>query len=272
MAVCTAREIRDSENVFIGIGVPLLGGMLAKATHAPNATLFYECGSVGAERFRPSYTVSDTTHGDRPYYITTMTRTFSDIQRGYMDVAVIGAAQIDIYGNLNTTVVGDYNSPITRLPGSGGANDAGSSAKRIICMMALEKKRFLKRVNYITTPGFIDGPEGRKKAGILGGGPSVVITNKGIMRFDDKTKEMYLASVYPGVSVDDIKKEVSWELKVASDLNQVEPPKTQEIQMLRTFDSMGIILGETKKKITFEEWVKKYQESTEALWKLADIC
>ena len=246
MAAATAREIKDGEKVFIGIGLPLMAGLLAKATHAPNMTIVYESGCFGTLQQRVSYNVGDSSCTDGIFYTTSLWRTFSDQQRGYIDVGILGGAQIDKYGNLNTTAIfgeGDYRRPKVRLPGSGGGNDIGSSAGRTIVTMRLERRRFLPRVDYITTPGHLEGGNSRKRAGLCGGGPATVITDKCIFRFDKVTKEMYLSSLHPGVSVGDIKREVQWILRVAPDLKTTEPPTVEGVRLMRGIDPSGVILG-----------------------------
>jgi len=246
MVAATAREIKDGELVFIGIGLPLMAGLLAKAMHAPNITIVYESGCFGPQQQRIVYNVGDSGCTDGALYVTSLWRTFSDQQRGYIDIGILGGAQIDKYGNLNTTAVfgeGDYWKPKVRLPGSGGGNDIGSSARRTVIIMRLERRRFVPRVDYITTPGYLDGGDSRERAGVCGGGPVAVITDKCIFRFDKVTKEMYLDSLHPGVSVDDVKKEVQWDLKVAPDLKTTEPPSVEEVKFIREIDPLGLILG-----------------------------
>ena len=246
MVAATAKEIKDGETVFIGIGLPLVAGLLAKATHAPNVSIVYESGCFGTLQQRISYNVGDSSCTDGVFYTTSLWRAFSDQQRGYIDVGVLGGAQIDKYGNLNTTAIfgeGDYRRPKVRLPGSGGANDIGSSAGRTVITMRLERRRFVPRVDYLTTPGYLDGGDSRKRAGLCRGGPVVVITDKCLFRFDKVTKEMYLDSLHPSVSVEDVKGEVQWSLKVAPNLKVTEPPSVEEVMLMREIDPSGTILG-----------------------------
>ncbi len=246
MAAVASREIKDGENVFIGIGVPLMAGLLAKNTHAPHITLIYESGCVGAQQYRISYNVGDSSCADEALYWTSQWRIFSDLQCGYIDLGMLGGAQIDRYGNMNTTAIfgaGGYESPQARLPGSGGGNDIGSSAKRTVFMMSLEKRRFLPRVDYITTPGYLDGWDSREKAGLCGGGPVSVITNKCILKFEKDSKEMYVDSLYPNVTLEEVKKEITWDIKVAPELKTIEPPTAQQVKIMRDIDPSGIILG-----------------------------
>src|SRR3990170_4279022 len=206
MAVAASREIRDGEVAFIGTGLPMLGGMLAKATTAPNAILIFESGFVDARPKRTPLSIGDACLVPGAAMLCGLTEVFGLLlQPGYVDVGFIGAAQIDRFGNLNTTVIGDYATPKVRLPGSGGGNDIGSLAKRIVVMLTQDVRKFVERVDYVTTPGYLDGPGGRERAGLPRGGPAAVITDLGIYRFDEATKEMFLESVHPGVRIEDIK-------------------------------------------------------------------
>lgn len=246
MTTATAREIKDGENVFIGIGVPLIAGLLAKSTHAPNMTLVYEAGCVGTMQQRVSYNVGDSACTDKALYVTSQWRIFSDLQKGYIDIGILGGAQIDKYGNMNTTAIfgeGDYGKPLVRLPGSGGANDIGSSARRTVYMMTLEKRRFVSHVDYITTPGYLNGGDSRERVGLCGSGPVSVITNKCIFKFDEGTKEMYVESLHPYVAIEEVRKEVTWDIKIAPKLKITEPPTVQQVKFIRELDPSGIILG-----------------------------
>jgi glutaconate CoA-transferase subunit B len=271
MAAAAAKEIKNREMVFVGIGLPLMAGLLAKATHAPDITLVYESGCFGTVQQRVSYNVGDSACADGAFYVTSLWRTFSDMQRGYIDVGIIGGAQIDRYGNLNTTVLlgyGNYQKPKTRLPGSGGGNDIGSSAKRTIIIMRLERRRFAPKVDYLTTPGHLKGWDSRKKAGLYGGGPAAVITDKCIFRFEEVTREMYLDSLHPGVSLEDVKKQVQWNLKVAEKLKITEPPTMGEVKLIRELDPSGIIIGAdsaTADIKNFNQWANLTEKTIKML-------
>src|SRR5512137_1605290 len=216
MAICAAREIRDGEIAFIGTGLPMLGGMLAKHTHAPNCIMIFESGVVDARPKRTPLSIGDACLVPGSVMLCGLTEVFGLImQAGYVDVGYIGGAQIDKYGNLNTTIIGDYHAPRVRLPGSGGANDIGSLAKRTIIMMKQDRLKFVEKLDYVTTPGYLGGPGGRERAGLPRGGPACVISDMGVYRFDPETKVMYLDSVHPGLSVEEIRRNVSWDLRVA---------------------------------------------------------
>lgn len=268
MAAVCAREIKDKELVFVGVGIPMLAGLVATKTHAKNTVLVYEAGGLGAMSRRLPYTISDNPTTDNALMAGEMWRVFADTQCGMVDKGVVGGAQIDKYGNLNTTVITkngtkSYKEPAIRLPGSGGANDIASSCKETIIVMRLEPGKFVERVDYITTPGYIDGPGAREKAGLRWGGPTAVITNKCILRFDNKTKEMYLDSLYPGVTVEEITTIIKWDLKVAKELKTVEPPLVEQLEIMHKMDPNGIILG-TKtvtKEESFEDFYQKMKSA-----------
>jgi len=208
--------------------------------------------------------IGDNACGENAICITSLWRAFSDQQRGYFDMGMLGGAQVDKYGNLNSTAIfgaGSYDKPKTRLPGSGGANDIAISAKRTLIMMNQQKRRFLEKVDFVTSPGYLDGPGCREKYGYPGGGPAVIISNMAIFRFDEKTKEAYLESVHPGVSADDVRKEVSWDLKVSPDLKTTPPPTKEEADIIRTLDSLKIYTGGGLKSLTFENYIKMLNSS-----------
>jgi len=149
-------------------------------------------------------------------------------------VGFLSGSQVDKYGNINTTVIGDYHNPKSRLPGSGGANPIGSLAKRVIIIALHDSRRLAERVDFITTPGYIDGPGARERWGLPAGtGPSAIITNKAILRFDPESKEAYLASYHPGSSVEEVVRLTPWKLKVADDVHETEPPRREELRVLR---------------------------------------
>jgi len=245
MAICAAREIRDGEIAFIGTGLPMLGGMLAKYTTAPHCIMIFESGVVDARPKRTPLSIGDACLVPGSVMLGGLTEVFGLImQPGYVDVGFIGAAQIDRFGNLNTTVIGDYFAPKARLPGSGGANDIGSLAKRFIVMLKQDARKFVERVDYVTTPGYLDGPGGRAHAGLPRGGPAAVITDLGLYRFDSETKEMFLESFHPGLSVEEVRANVSWDLKVSPKVRSTKPPTKRELRILRTkCDPEGIFLG-----------------------------
>ena len=214
MTVTAAKEVRNGDIVFIGIGVPLIAGLLAKLTHAPQATLIFEAGCIGPEPLRMVWFIDDNGCHDQAICITTLSRVFSDMQRGYYDLGILGAAQVDKHGNINSTMIEAPHLQV-RLPGSGGGNDIGSSVYRLLIMAKLEKRRFVSHLDYLTTPGYLEGGNSRERAGLVGKGPIAVITDKCTFRFAEHTNEMILDSVYPDVKPEEVMREVSWDLKIS---------------------------------------------------------
>ena len=200
MVVRCAKEINDGEVVFAGVGLPLVVVSFAMATHAPDMILFTEGGSIRATAPPGlAITVDDPAlfcNGDASFG---MLSTMAALQRGEVDVGFIGGAQIDKYGNINSTGIGDWTKPetFTYFAGSGGANDMATCSKRVLAIMPQDPKKFVETVDYLTTPGFLDGPGARQRLGMIGGGPAVVVSTMGVYKFDEKTCEMYLAEYYP---------------------------------------------------------------------------
>jgi len=243
MAVAAAREINDHEIVFAGTGLPMLGAMLAQHTNAPNCVIVFEAGAVDCKLAHLPMSVGDPRTMRFASTATGLFDVFSTVlQRGFIDVGFLGGAQVDMYGNINTTCIGDYRRPKVRFPGSGGSGDIACLSKRTIIIAVHEKRRFPERCDYITSPGWIDGQEGRKRAGLPWGGPSAVITTLGVLRFDEQTKRAYLASYHPGVTPEQIQENTGFELDV-SRANETEPPTEAEIRVLREkVDPEGIFL------------------------------
>ncbi|MEM2085998.1 MAG: CoA-transferase [Archaeoglobaceae archaeon] len=270
MVAATSREIKDRETIFAGVGLPCLGALTALLTHAPRAIIATEGGCIGPLPKRLLLGIGDNACAENAICTTSLWRLFSDLQRGYFDVGMLGGAQVDKYGNLNSTAIfgkGSYLNPAVRLPGSGGANDIASSAKRTIIMIPLDKRKFVEKVDYITSPGHIDGKM-REKLKLRGGGPSAVITDKCIFRFDKNTKEMYLDALFPGVTIDDVLSNMSFEIKVSPNLRTVEPPTEEEVQIIRTLDPKGIYTGDGLSKLTFEDYIQMLEDSYRNIGKL----
>lgn len=246
MAVAAAREIKDGEIVFAGTGLPMLGAMLAQYTYAPNCVIVFEAGAIDCKLAHLPMSVGDPRTLRLASTATGLLDVFSTVlQRGYIDVGFLSGAQVDAYGNINATCIGDYHRPKVRFPGSGGSADIACLAKRTVIIMVHEKRRFPKRVDYITSPGWIDGPDGRKRAGLRWGGPSAIITTLGILRFDERTKQAYLASYHPTVTPEQVKDNTGFELDVSRAV-MTEPPTETEIKILRKkVDPEGIFLKKT---------------------------
>lgn len=274
MASVVARMIRNDDVTFIGVGIPLIAGIVAVATHAPEAILVYEGGGIGARTQRVPWTISDNPTTDNALAAVQMWRVFSDQQRGLVTLGIIGGAEIDRFGNLNTTVIygpgGSYTRPKIRLPGSGGANDIASSALRTIIMMRLEKGKFVERVQFITSPGYLSGgPDARQKAGLHGHGPVAVVTEKCVFGFEENTKEMYLKHLYPGITVEAIREMVDWDIKVSDTLSEVEPPTEEQVRIMRAFDPMNLVLG--KKSDLKNESFDSFYTKMKAAYKSIDL-
>ncbi|MFO7883768.1 MAG: CoA-transferase [Desulfobacteraceae bacterium] len=237
MVAAASREIRNREIVFVGMRLPLLGFLVAKELYAPDATGLYELGLVrDAAAPEPILTMGDLPNLANATWITSTWDMMGILQKGDVDVSFIGGAQVDRFGNLNTSCVGDYQQPATRLPGSGGACDLACLAKRHIIIMAHQRHRFVEKVDFITSPGFGSGGSWRREQGLPRGGPSAVITDKGVLRFDAQTKEMVLVSIHPGVSEKDILESTGWELKISPSLCETKSPSQEEMAALEKFD------------------------------------
>ncbi len=244
MAVAASREIKDGEKVIIGTGLPLLGAFLAQKTHAPNIVAIYESGAIDCKPLVTPFSVADSVLAPGSAMQGGLMEGLGIVHAGDLDVGFLGGAQIDKYGNLNTHVIGDYRNPSVRFAGSGGSNDIGAGCKRTIIMMLHQKQRFPEKVDFVTTPGYFGGGKEREKMGFYGNGPSVVVSTLGILRFDPVTKEMYLASNHPGISIQTIKDNTGWDLKIAPDIHETEPPTPEQIRMLREeLDPTGVFLG-----------------------------
>ena len=267
MIVASAREIQDGDLIFAGVGNPTLGALLACVTHAPNALIATESGCIGPHPKRIILGIGDNAGLENSICTTSLWRLFSDQQRGFVDIGMVGGAQIDKFGNLNSTAIfggQDYETPVSRLPGSGGANDIASSAKRTVISIPLQRRRFMERVDYITSPGFLEGGNSREKAGLLRGGPCAVITDKCIFRFDEETKEMMLDSVHPGYTVEDIQAEVPWKLKVSDEIKETAPPSDREQRLIKMLDPKGIYTGNGLRDMGFEEYLDILNNSLES--------
>lgn len=234
MATVSARELRDGEVVFVGIGLPNLACNLARVTHAPNLTLIYESGAVGAVPERLPVSIGDPALVTGSAMIATMADVFQYfLQGGKIDVGFLGGAQIDRWGNVNTTVIGDYAKPKVRLPGSGGALEIAVHSKRTLLMSKLSKRVFPENVDFVTSPGHRYKGKSRASFGMPGAGPIKVITDMCILEVDLDSGEMVLAALYPGVRIDDVRENVGWALKARDSLSEVAPPSSEDLRLLR---------------------------------------
>jgi len=244
MVAAAAHEIADGEVVFVGMRLPLLGFQLAKSTHAPDAIGVYELGIIREKPApEPILTMGDLPNLYKAQWLSDTADIMGMLQRGLVEVSFIGGAQVDRFGNLNTTYIGRPEKTKTRLPGSGGACDLASLAKRHIIIMNHEKRRFVPRVDYITSPGYGDGPGWRQAVGLPRGGPSAVITTLGVLRFDPQTSEMILDSVHPGISIQQVLDSTGWPLKISPQLTETPEPSHDELVTLRKLDLDGFWTG-----------------------------
>ena len=260
LIIAVAKEIHDHEHVILGVGLPTTAGALAKALYAPHALLMMESGIIDFEPLLPLSHIADA-HSCRGFsYATDLFSAFTMTYRGFVDVCFLGVGQVDRYGNLNTTVIGDYYNPTLRLPGSGGAADFISYAKRTVLTML--GGNFVNRLDYMTSPGYLEGGDSREKSGLFpkGSGPSMLLTTKGVFRFDEKTKEIYLAQIHPRVNIEDIKKEVPWDLKIAADLSETPRPTDEEIDFIRRFAPAQSAGRELALELTMANVAKKTKE------------
>jgi acyl CoA:acetate/3-ketoacid CoA transferase beta subunit len=243
MAVGAARQLRNFEVVFVGTGLPMLAGMLALHTHAPRAVIMYESGYIGCGNIDTARIIGDIRLMYNLTQVTTMVDVCGLLQSGKVDVGFLGGAQVDKYGNINATVIGDYRHPKVRLPGAGGAVDIATHAKRLLIIVNHEKRRFPEKVDYVTSPGWLSGGNTRMKAGIHWGGPDRVITDLAIMGFDVDTKRMRLESIHPGVTIENVRDQTGFELIVPDKIPTTTPPTIEEIRILReVVDPTGFFL------------------------------
>ncbi|ACL03796.1 Putative glutaconate CoA-transferase, beta subunit [Desulfatibacillum aliphaticivorans] len=235
MACCGAREIEDNNVVIVGTGFPTMSANIAKYTHAPNAVLMQESGVIDAQPKRPALSVGDPCLNPGAAMIGGLVDIMGMLlQAGHVDVGFLSGSQVDRFGNINTTVIGPYEAPKTRLPGSGGANPIGCLARKTLIIALHDKRRLAHKVDFITTPGYIDGPGAREKWGMPENtGPHVLITNKAVLRFDKDTKEAYLASYHPGSTIEEIRDNTPWDLQVSDSVHETIPPTEEELRALR---------------------------------------
>ena len=234
MAAVAARELSDGEVVFVGIGLPNLACNLARATHSPHLVLIYESGAVGAVPERLPVSIGDPALVTGSLMVCGMADVFQlFLQNGKIEVGFLGGAQVDRYGNINTTVIGPYEGPKVRLPGSGGAPEIAIHARRTLVVAKLSPRAFPERVDFITSPGQRANGVSRKQLGMPGAGPVKVITDKGVLEADEQSGEMVLAALYPGVEVSEVKAGVGWELRCRPRLERIDPPTATELRLLR---------------------------------------
>jgi len=244
MVVVAARMLKDRETVLVGVGQPNLAANVAMRLQAPHLNMVYESGAVGSNPTRMPLSIGDPCLVTGAKSVCSMYEQFAYyLQGGRIDVGFLGGAQIDKYGNINSTVIGQYNAPKVRLPGSGGACDIASNVKKIIVITPHEKRRFVEKVDFRTSPGFLDGKEAWKKLKLQGGGPYAVITDLCVMKFDETTGEMTLVSLHPGVTAEKVQENTPWKLKVADKVETTPAPTEKELAVVRALDPDRMYLG-----------------------------
>ena len=235
MITAAARALRGVRTVFVGVGLPNIACNLARQTIAPDLELLYESGVYGAQPPRLPLSIGDPTLVTGALSVVSMADLFGlYLQGGRVEVALLGGAQIDRYGNLNTTVIGDYEHPKTRLPGSGGACEIACNAQRIFMIMQLKKRAFVEKLDFCTSPGHVNGSDTRQRSGIPGMGPELVITDRALFNFENEEREMQLASLYAGVTREQVQAEMGWQVRIARNLIETPPPSHDELQLIRT--------------------------------------
>jgi glutaconate CoA-transferase subunit B len=235
--------LRDGDVVFVGVGLPNLACNLARRTHAPNLVMIYEAGVIGAQPARLPLSIGDPTLVSGALAVCSMYDIFAFyLQRGNVDVGFLGGAQIDRYGNINASVIGDYNHPKVRLPGSGGSMEIAAWANRCYIITPHQKRRFPEKVDFCTSAGFLGGRAEREAALLRGGGPQAVVTNLGILE-PDESGEMVLTALHPGGTVEQARENTGWALKSVDNPRMTEAPSEQELRILRVeLDPKGIYL------------------------------
>jgi len=240
MVAAASREIRDGELVFVGMRLPILAYGVARSTHAPRARALYELGLM-RDRPPPGFlgTMGDPPNVAGALWATRMSNVMALMAQGEVDLGFIGGAEVDRFGNLNTSYIGDASRPRTKLPGSGGGADIAILSRRWVTLMSHEPRRLVERVSYVTSPGHGDGAGWRERLGLPGGGPAAIVTTLAVLRFPEGGGEAYLASVHPGHSVDEVRARTGWELRVPAGVSETPAPAAEELAHVRRLDPDG---------------------------------
>ena len=234
MTVAAARELRSGMSCFVGVGPPSVAANLARTTHAPDIVLIYESGTIGAKPTRLPLSIGDGELAETADAVVSVPEIFNYwVQPGRIDVGFLGAAQIDRYGNINTTVIGSYQHPKVRLPGAGGAPEIAASTKEVIVIVRQSPRTFVERLDFITSMGHGGNGISRRQLGFTGAGPTIVITDLGILRPDSQSCQLVMSCLHPGVTVEQARAATGWPLSVADDLARTEPPTADELRALR---------------------------------------
>jgi glutaconate CoA-transferase, subunit B len=241
MSVAAARALRDDTACFVGIGLPSTAANLARRTHAPNLVLIYESGTIGAKPGRLPLSIGDGVLAETAETVVGVPEVFNYwLQPGRIETGFLGAAQIDRFGNINTTVIGpDYQHPKVRLPGAGGAPEIAASCRQVIVIVRQSRRTFVERVDFVTSFGYGSGPGDRERLGLTGRGPVLVITDLGVLEPDPRTRELTLTSLHPGVTVERAREATGWELAVAAEVATTAPPTALELETLRALEAAG---------------------------------
>jgi glutaconate CoA-transferase subunit B len=245
MMICVAsRYLEDGKTVAVGTGAPCAAAMLAQKTCSPNLIILFEAGGVAPQLPMMPISVGDSRTFHRAVMAAGMVEMMTTCSRGLVDYAFLGGAQIDKYGNINSTCVGDYYKPKVRFPGSGGANDFASLCWRTMIMTVHSKTRFVEKCDFVTSPGYLTGDGSRAAAGLPEGGPYKIITDLAVMGFDPKTKAMMVESLNPGVELDQVKEATGFELVIPKDIGRTEAPTADELKILRSeVDPLKLVIG-----------------------------
>ncbi|HYA45636.1 MAG TPA: CoA-transferase [Acidimicrobiales bacterium] len=234
MTVAASRALRDGAVCFVGIGLPSIAANLARATHAPHLVLIYESGTIGAKPTRLPLSIGDAELAETADTVVSVPEIFNYwLQAGRMDVGFLSAAQIDRHANLNSTVIGSYDKPLIRLPGAGGAPEIAASCREVIIIIRQSLRSFVEKLDFVTSVGHMGGPGQRERLGLTGQGPTLVITDLGMLRPHPGTLELELTHLHPGVSLDRARTAVGWDLAISAELASTEPPGEEELAVLR---------------------------------------
>ncbi len=242
MIINASQALRRSRVVFVGVGLPNIACNLARESHSPNLELVYESGVFGAHPARLPLSIGDPTLVSDATSVMSMADLFTlYLQGGLVDTALLGGAQIDRFGNLNATVIGDYAKPKVRLPGSGGACEIAINAQHVLIIMRLKRRAFVDKLDFITSPGYLTGSGERRSLDLPGGGPRLVITDRALFKFTDDTQEMILVEIGTGETAESIQKDVGWQLRISPDLKEMDPPTVEDLHLIRSqLDPRGI--------------------------------
>lgn len=234
MIVTAARRLRNGMTCFVGIGLPSVAANLARQTHAPDLVLIYESGPIGAKPPVLPLSIGDGALAETADTVVSTPEMFQYwLQGGHIDVGFLGAAQIDRFANINTTVIGDYRHPKTRLPGAGGAPEIAGSARRVFLMLRHSARAFVPKLDFITTVGYLDGGDARRRLGLTGEGPAAVITDLCELTPEPPANELVVSSIYPGVTREQIAAATGWPVRFVAEPRATEPPTEDELRALR---------------------------------------